>query len=127
MPKIPGIEIAVFLAGFWAATKSMLDASFFVNNLRDTVVIGFKDGHTLSMAHRRALRLDWLLTMTGAVGFPLAFSGILFLVAARVDGNVEGLVHFVLQVVAFVPLLGSALFVICGISDWRLMRKALRS
>lgn len=120
-----GIEVAVFLVGFWAATKSLLDASAFVNDLRDTVTIGVKGDQSLSLAHRKALRLDWLLTMFGAVGFPLAFSGILFAVAASVDEALK-LVHAVLHIVAYIPLIGSLLFVICGISDWRLMNDAIR-
>jgi hypothetical protein len=121
-----GVELAVFLGGFWAATKSLLDASAFVNDLRDTVTMGVKGHHSLSLRHRKALRLDWLLTMFGAVAFPLAFSGILFAVAGSVDEKQE-LVHAVLHVVAYIPLIGSLLFVICGISDWRLMSDAIKN
>lgn len=121
-----GVEIAVFLAGFWAATKSLLDASAFVNDLRDTVTMGVKGHHSLSLMHRKALRLDWLLTMFGAVGFPVAFSGILFAVAGSVDEK-EVLVHAVLRIVAYIPLIGSVLFAICGISDWRLMNDAIKN
>jgi hypothetical protein len=56
-------QLALFLAGIWAATKAMLDATAFVNALRDTVVIGRKDGETLTHSHRRTLRNDWLLTI----------------------------------------------------------------
>jgi hypothetical protein len=121
-----GVELAVFLAGFWAATKSLLDASAFVNDLRDTVTMGVKGHQSLSLMHRKALRLDWVLTMFGAVGFPIAFSGILFAVAASVDKD-EVLVHAVLHVVAYIPLIGSLLFAVCGISDWRLMNNAIKN
>ena len=117
------LELAVFVGGIWAATKSMLDASLFVNNLRDTVVTGVKDGITLSLAHRSVLRTHWLLTMAGTIGFQWVISALLFVVACRSNAVV---VHSVLFIIAFVPLVGSLLFALCGRCDWRLMKTCLK-
>jgi hypothetical protein len=118
-------QFALFLAGIWAATKAMLDATAFVNALRDTVVIGRKDGETLTHSHRRTLRNDWLLTMIGAVLFPAMYSAFLFVITFAGTADLAVPFQFVLGGVACIPLIGSVLFVICGVGDWRLMQQAL--
>lgn len=127
-----GIDFAVFLAGIWLSTKSMLEASGFVNELRDCVVIGKKSGERLSPAHRRTLRTDWLLSMAGAVLFPLMYAGFLVLIAVNITldpepgtGTPEWL-RPILIGVALIPAIGSLLFLACGFGDWRLMRDALK-
>src|ERR671919_552777 len=95
-------QLALFLAGIWAATKAMLDATAFVNALRDTVVIGRKDGETLMHSHRRTLRNDWLLTMIGAVLFPTIYSAFLFVITFAGDLAVP--FRLVLGGVACIPL-----------------------
>jgi hypothetical protein len=121
------LPLGLFLAGFWAATTSMLNASKFVNDLRDTVVIGRKDGKDLLLPHRRVLAYDWLLTMSGAVAFPLMYSVFLMVVvfAGGQGGNPP--IQIALYGIACVPALGSLLFLLCGIADWRLMRSAMSS
>jgi len=115
----------LFLAGIWAATKAMLDASAFVNQLRDTVVIGHKEGQPLTLRHREVLRIDWLLTMVGAVLFPSMYSAFLFVIVF--GGITDGTAPYraVLGGVACIPIIGSLLFFVCGIGDWRLMQEAL--
>jgi len=124
MSDSPGIELALFLGGIWAAGKGMLDASSFVNGLRDAVVTGVKDGVALTFPHRRTLRIDWLLTMMGTVLFPVVYSVLLFVIADRLKTSLGGL-HTVLLVVCVVPLAGSILFTCCGVLDWRLMSSVL--
>jgi hypothetical protein len=119
-------QLALFLAGIWAATKAMLEATAFVNALRDTVVIGRKDGETLTHSHRRTLRNDWLLTMIGAVLFPIMYSAFLFVIIFAGTADVPMPFRLVLGGVACIPIFGSVLFVICGVGDWRLMQQALR-
>jgi hypothetical protein len=58
---------AAVFAGLWAAWNAMLQASAFVNDLRESVVIGRRSQETLSLEHRWALRFDWILTMFGTV------------------------------------------------------------
>jgi hypothetical protein len=117
------MQLALFLAGIWAATNAMLSASGFVNDLRDTVVLGAKSGTKLTARHRRVLMYDWLLTMLGAIVFPLMYSAFLAVVVCAGDRGVP-LFRVVLLGVASVPALGSMLFLLCGIADWRLMRAA---
>jgi hypothetical protein len=121
------MELALFLAGIWAATSSMLTASAFVNDLRDTVVIGIKNDERLSPMHRRVLVYDWLLTMSGAVAFPLMYSAFLIVVVLAGGPGAPRPFQIVLLGVAVVPALGSLLFLLCGIADWRLMRSAMSS
>lgn len=124
MSNVSGLDLALFLGGIWAAGKSMLDASAFVNDLRDSVVVGEKDGQALSLRHRRVLRIDWLLTMIGTVSFPIVYSTLLYVIASRLKPVLDNL-YSVLLVVCAVPLIGSVLFIVCGVLDWRLMCAAI--
>jgi hypothetical protein len=125
MDTASATQLALFLAGIWAASKGMLDASGFVNELRDTVVIGRKQGEALTLAHRTVLRNDWLLTMTAAVLFPAMYAAFLLVIALAHGGEATTPFKFVLVGVACIPIVGSFLFVLCGIGDWRLMQASL--
>lgn len=127
MASTAGLELAVFLGGIWAAGKGMLDASTFVNDLRETIVLGVRQGERLTLAHRRVLRVDWLLTMIGTVSFPIIYASLLYVLAVRLKSDLPGDLHAIMFAICFVPLLGSALFITCGIYDWRLISETLRA
>lgn len=118
-------QSAVLLGGVWAAGNVLLAASAFVNGLRETVVIGFKDKEKLSLAHRRVLRNDWLLTMIGAVSFPLVYGIVLMVLGLSFRTKDTGLPEFAVVMLASLPIVGAAIFVACGIGDWKLMSRAL--
>jgi len=118
-------QSAVLLAGVWAAGTVLLSASGFVNNLRETTVIGKKDGVPLCLAHRRVLRNDWLLTMIGAVAFPLVYGIVLMVLGLSFVPKDAALPQFTIIMLASLPIVGAAIFVACGIGDWKLMGRAL--
>src|SRR5260370_14997587 len=74
MKDAPYIAI---LAGLWANWNSVIQAARFVNDLRESVVTGQKGNRHLTLAHRRAMRFDWLLTMAGAIAVSVVFGVIL--------------------------------------------------
>jgi hypothetical protein len=121
------LSLAVVLGTIWTLSKGMLDASDFVNKLRDAVVIGYKDGKQLSLRHRRVLRMDWALTMAGTVLFPLVYAVLLGALARHFEGAANlAKFHGLVSVLSAVPVIGSLLFVACGVIDWRLMEATLQ-
>lgn len=116
---------AVILGGVWVASQALLNASAFVNALRETVVIGRKEGRKLSVPHLRVLKNDWLFTMIGSVAFPLVY-GISLLAIGLLLAPSNGIApRVIVGLLASVPIIGSMLFVACGIGDWKLMSAAV--
>lgn len=129
MNNLGAVETAVLpLATFWVIVSTLQSAATFVNTMREQVVSGGSDRRLFTLAHRRAIYLDWQLSMLGTIAAAFGFAGLVFAIAHRLEHVPGGAtMEPILWVVALFPLLGGALFIVCGISDRRLMRMALES
>jgi hypothetical protein len=72
------------------------------------------------------MRYDWSLTMAGAVVVCFAFSLVLYALSGSVAEGMPPLGRRLIVGIAFLPALGGALLLLCGVNDWRLMSTALR-
>jgi len=115
------------LASFWVVYTAMLAGARYVNELRDTIVLKYKDEMHLSAPHRRAYFFDGVLCMFGVVSSALLFGLILIWCGAKAD-DIAPTLHakWVWQGVAVFPFVCAMLFIVCGVSDIRPMLR-LRS
>lgn len=114
------------LAGFWAIFDSLSKAIESVNRMRETILIGQMDGKRLTLEHRKAMFLDWCLTMTGVIGASVLFSGIVFWIQHHVKTHPHvSEISTLLVCVALFPLISAFFFVVCGVSDFKLIHKTL--
>jgi hypothetical protein len=113
------------IGALWVTHSTLLATAKFVNDIRDTVTLGFKDSVRLTMLHRRAMVQDWFLTMIGTIGGSLIYSALL--VAAAISlGLAHGeFVAMMMAGVALFPIMAAILFCICGRLDYHLMKKQL--
>lgn len=119
-------QVAVLpLGAFWAIFNSLISAGKFINEMRETVITGIKENCTLTPEHRKAIFLDWRLSMIGVVTGNFTYSFITFWIAFHLKGQVD-YVWFPIMIVGIITLFGAFLFIICGISDWNLIQKILR-
>lgn len=120
-----GIKLlAIPLGAFWLAFSSLLNAAQFVNDVRDTVVLGRKGDSVLSTHHRRAMQGDYYRAMLGVILAAFAFAFIIgwsgyALHKFRVDALLP------MMVAALFPFGIGVLFIGCIRSDRRVMREAL--
>ena len=110
------------LAAFWIALDGVIKMTKFVNDMRETIIFGVRDKAELSLHHRQAMFVDWKLSMVSFVGATFFFSGIVFSLADIVPKASIGIYGVSLSV-----LLGSVLFTICGVSDYRAIKLALNT
>jgi hypothetical protein len=122
-----GLQLAVLpLAAFWVIFKTLVDAADFVNKMRDKVVSGMDGGNRLDLRHRKAMRTDWIFSVSFTVLSTFLFSGLIFWIAAYIHNDPKTApATFVICLVACFPLLAGVLFIVVGVSDMRLMNTAL--
>jgi len=93
MNDMGALEAVVLpLATFWVVVSTMQSAATFVNGLREQVVTGGNERCAYTLAHRKALYLDWQLSMLGTIAAAFGFSGLIVAVAghiARMPGGGE--------------------------------------
>lgn len=124
------LELAFLpLASFWVMHSSLLGASKFLNDIRDTVITGVKNGVEISYDHRKVLLWDWKLSLFGTfsacgVFFLLIFWAGFYVLRKR-DFPSHGELGHVLILTSFTPIIGGLLFYLCGVSDARLMEDSL--
>jgi len=121
-------EFAVFLplAGFWVVFDSLNKATQFVNSLRDTIVTGVSGGTKLSTEHKKALLYDWRLSMMGTVFACFLFASILIFIGEHLfwDVATRGAAAMLFGTSSF-PFFSGIFFVLCGISDQKLILKTI--
>ena len=115
------------LGAFWATFSSLQSAAAFTNELRETIVTGHKAGKALTAAHRRTIFLDWSLSMVAAIGAAFTFGGIILWISFHIRPD-PALARAapILMTISLFPLLAGAFLIVCGISDFRLIRRTLR-
>lgn len=125
------IQLAVLpLASFWAMFTSLISAAKFVNDIRDTIISGQKDKCDMSIEHRRGLFMDWLLSMIGIIVGCIGFATVTYWMGTYIERNVTkelAEVALALKLVAMLPAIGAVLFIACGITDTKLIVKALKA
>ena len=115
------------LGAFWVAIQTILGSIAFVNNMRETIVTGQYDGVPLTIRHRYAMRFDWTLSMIGLISGLFMFSIVIFWLAYAQANALGGKISVAMLIVGIATFLGGVLFVLCGISDHRLMQFVLRN
>src|SRR5687768_17441824 len=128
MENMGTLEAAVLpLATFWVIVSTIQSAATFVNNMREQVVTGGSERCSFTLAHRRALFLDWKLSMLGTIASAFGFAGLIVVVAQQLSKmpGATAVVSIFYAVAAF-PALGGLLFIVCAVSDIKLMNRALR-
>ncbi len=112
------------LATFWATFNSMLKAAELVNNIRDSVLTGVKDGIKLTENARKAMLYDWILVMFGTISASLTFSVIIIWMGWFIHQQSDNLViiGWVTGLTSIAPLIDTVLFILCGKSDYRAMQ-----
>jgi hypothetical protein len=65
------------VVGLWAVHNVILASAEFVNKMRETVISGMRDNNKITPDHRRAILIDWSLSMIAVIGVCIIFSGIL--------------------------------------------------
>ena len=121
------IELALIpLGSFWVTYNSLLATAKFVNEMRDRVLVGHTEGVMLTLAHRRALVWDWVLSMSAAVGGAAFFAIVIWWTAGLLAASGVSQVALIIRFVSVFPAFCGFLYLCCGVSDFRLMRKVLR-
>ena len=113
-------SILIPLGTLWITLTTMVSTARFVNEMRDTVILGYKDSKKLNKLHRGAIYFDWYLSMVAAVFAAFLFGGLLIWMGTQFTAG-SG-VRICLYVVSAYPLMCGILFTICGLSDRRVMR-----
>ena len=108
------------LSAFWVVMEGVMKASNFVNIMRDTIISGVQSGTQLTLHHRKAIFVDWCLSMLGFVISNLLLSGVIFSFAKLVPSVATGIYG-----VFLITFLGAILFIICGISDYKAIKHVL--
>lgn len=117
------------LAAFWVAFQCLWSAAKFVNDMRETIVIGRLNSEPLDLHHRRTIYFDWKLTMMGTITAAVMFGGITFWIGLLFTRAADTLLHEVgilLLCVSAFPWLVALCYIVCGVSDSRLISSALR-
>ena len=115
------------LGAFWVAIQTILGSITFVNSMRETIVTGQYDGAPLTIRHRYAMRFDWILSMIGLISALFMFSIVIFWLAYAQANTFGGEISVAMVIVGITTFIGGILFVLCGISDHRLMQFVLRN
>src|SRR6266446_2849446 len=95
------------LGAFWITFSALQSAASFVNEMRETIVTGYKGNQVLTVRHRKAMFFDWRLAMVGTIIAAFTFSGLIFFVSFHIR-HVPDSAHSspILAAVALFPLLG---------------------
>lgn len=109
------------LASFWVVLEGYMKATSFVNNMRETIITGVIGSTQLTIEHRKAIFVDWCLSMIGFMISNTLFAWVIASLAKLVPKGAEGIYG-----VALITFLGVLLFLVCGISDFRAIRYALK-
>jgi hypothetical protein len=123
---IEGQQITQLLtpvAGLWVVHNAMIVSAKFVNNMRETIATGYYEDRILSVDHKRAMLIDWTLSMGGLVATCFLFSGILL--SACVWVPMEPFLKWSIIAIGVYPILGALLFGVCAVWDYKLMRKKI--
>jgi hypothetical protein len=116
------------LAAFWVALDGFMKAATFANGIRDTIIIGAKDGEKLTLEHRTAMCLDWSVSTAALVVASFLFSAIVYhLGVGLVRSSSRKDTAYGAYAIAAFTLLGGVLFMVSGISDFLTIRGSLRS
>ena len=114
------------LGAFWIALQTITSSVTFVNGMRETIVTGQYDGNPLSVRHRYAIRYDWILSMCGITLMLLTFSVVIFWLAYSQAFTTGEEISVAMIIVGVATFFGGILFILCGISDYRLIQWTLR-
>jgi hypothetical protein len=115
------------LAVFWASFNSLIKAAEFVNSIRDDILSGMKNGSILSIKAKQAMLFDWILAMIGTVVTSVTFALVILWMGDYVSENDFPDVGLAISSQAVVPVLGTFLFILCGISDYKAMRHEMEN
>lgn len=105
--------------------RLFLEASRFVNGLRDSVLTGTVDGAPISPEHRWVLTWDWMVSMTGVllacVAMHLLFGYATSVIEASPIGQVASgrLLAEAGRSLATIAVIAGGGFVLCGLVDLR--------
>ena len=114
------------LAGFWIIWDSLLKAAATVNGMRETIVSGQIGTISLTPEHRRAIFWDWQLSMAGTIFAAFLFGVLIAWIGNHlVASSSTAAVGQLMWGVSSLPFLGGSMFILCGISDWKLITQAL--
>lgn len=127
------IQVAFLpLGAFWIALKTLLDTAGFANNMRELIVTGYQGTNQLGLKHRKAIFVDWCLTMMGAIVAAFVFSVLMILIAnyITIDSTVSNASNlekasYALVLVGITVFLCGVFFIICGVSDFKLIHATL--
>ena len=101
------------IVSLWVIHNAILSSAKFVNRMRETVISGLYEGVGITVAHQRALRLDWLLCIGATVGVCIIFAGIV--VAVALTFNAGSLMRWAGFAIALYPALCAVGFLICSV------------
>ena len=96
-----------------------------INNARDTAVIGLREGIPLSLTHRWQLFFDWVAMLTGLVGMCAALLYAFVSIAGMAETESVRRFGYVLAALSGWALLMLAL--VGGVSDGALIVRTLRA
>ena len=111
--QLPGIEaqpitqLLTPVAGLWVVHNAMIVSAKFVNNMRETIATGYYGDRILSVDHKHAMLIDWILSMSGLVATCFLFSGILLLSSIWVP--MEPFLKWSIIAIGVYPVLGALL------------------
>ena len=120
------IEVTIaIVAVLWTALSTTMVACKQLNERRDTIIAGIKDGQKLSLRHRRLMHTnDWRSLHHGVKGYSLAFTTMLFASPFLADNHpIE--IFIVGWVAALVPFFTLVSFTKYYFSENRLIEETL--
>jgi hypothetical protein len=111
------------VAGLWAVHTAIIGSAKFVNEMRETVILGLYSKEKIKAKHREQIRLDWTLSMAATIGICIVFSGLLF--AAAWGLTVDPFLRWSLTTIGLYSSGCALAFLCCAKGDYELMCMAV--
>ena len=119
----PLAQLITPIASLWVVHNAIFMSAGFVNKIRETVITGYYEGKEITREHRLAMIIDWTLCMMATITVALTFAGLL--ISASIVLDMTPLLAWATRCIALYPSFCSVCFVICSISDYKLMHRAV--
>ncbi len=126
---MPDIQLTlVLLATYWAGTNVIFAGIKLVNEVRDKILSGQIPDRKLTEPERRQfLRFDWLPAI-GSLSTISLLLGLILLFMPELVANKDGsyMFEYICRIASVIPFCGFLFFIIRGISEYHLLRRAIK-
>ncbi len=111
------------ILSLWVIHNAIFSSARFVNEMRETVILGKYDRDPITPDHGDVILTDWKLCIRATIGVCLIFVLILFGVSYELSEDLP--VWWIGYAIALYPLICAGGFAVCARGDKRLMKAAI--